>query len=81
AAGVTKIEVAESGKSIDSNGPYVSFSGSRVKIAWGKLGVEAVTSPTIYAYSPTHPDGEVIVGPGKAEHISLSVMLDERPSI
>ncbi len=79
AAGVTKIQVVESGQSIDSDGDHVSFSGSRIKIAWGKLGVQGNSSPTIWAYSPSHLDGEVIIGPGKEDSVMLSIYTDERP--
>ena len=80
AAGVTKIEVVENGQSIDSDGDHVSFTGSRIKIAWGKLNVVGYSNPTIWAYSPTYPDGEVIAGPGKTDSVILSMMLDERPT-
>jgi hypothetical protein len=79
AAGVTKIEVVENGKSIDSDGDHVSFSGSRIKVAWGKLNAQGNSNPTIWAYSPSYPTGEVIVGPGKADSVVLSMMPDERP--
>lgn len=79
AAGVTRIQVVEKGQSIDSDGDHVSFAGSRIKIAWGKLAVEGNSNPTIWAYSPTHPEGEVIIGPGKEGSVILSMELDERP--
>ena len=81
AAGVTKIEVVENGQSIDSDGDHVSFTGSRIKIAWGKLKAPGVSIPTIYAYSANYPDGEVIVGPGREDNVILSMMPDERPTI
>lgn len=81
AAGVTNIEVVENGQSIDSDGDYVSFTGSRIKIAWGKLKAPGVSNPTIYAYSANYPDGEVIVGPGREDNVILSMMPDERPTI
>lgn len=79
-AGVTKIEVVENGQSIDSDSAHVSFTGSRIKIAWGKLKAPGVSNPTIYAYSPNYPDGEVIIGPGKTDNVILSMMPDERPA-
>lgn len=80
AAGVTKIEVVENGESIDSDGEFVSFSGSVITIAWGKLKAPGITTPTIWAYSPTYPEGEVIFGPGTDSSIHLSMMPDERPA-
>lgn len=75
-AGVTKIEVTENGKVIDSDGPYVSFSGSTISVAWGKLGVLGQTDPTIWAYSANYPNGIVILGP--EEGLSVNIVKDER---
>lgn len=79
AAGVTRIEVVEEGAAIDSDGDHVSFTGATISIAWGKLKAPGVTSPTIWAYSASYPEGEVIMGPGAVGSVVLNMMPDERP--
>lgn len=80
AAGVTRIEVVEQGQVLSSDDDTVTFSGSNITIEWGSLGVSGRTNPTIYAYKASDTKGEVIVGPGMTESISLEMMADERPA-
>lgn len=76
--GVTRIEVAESGKSIDSTSANVTFTGSTLRIKWSALNLpEGTYEPTVWVYTTSNPEGEVLYGP-LINPISLTFLNDER---
>lgn len=81
AAGVTRIEIVESGKTIDSTTDAVNYNGSLLTVKWAELGDRLMTgkfSPYIYAYKAGDTKGELIFGPNLSP-IYLTVIADERP--
>ena len=79
AEGVTNIEVVDQGKSISVSSGNITFDGSVVNIQWGAIALPAGTySPTLYIYSASNPEGEVLYGP-LVNPITLILVEDERP--
>lgn len=76
--GVFKIEVVDQGEAISTETGDVTFSGTQINIRWGAFKLKpGVYYPTLYIYTPSMPEGEVLYGPG-TNPIELELIEDER---
>lgn len=72
---VTKIEVISGSYSIDSDGDYVSYSGSSLSVEFGALSIPAGQSASvkIIAYTALDTKGKVIISEGLEEGIIVTM--------